>query len=268
MKPNRETDGARRAAGPGRPLARPWVWLGRATAIGLGLAALLPPLLFSVELFDPILDPAARHWEVLSLLLLLGGVVVSVRWLRRRDGADAWEGAAGFPALALALCAVHAFFDVDLRDLWILVVGVEIPFAVVFLYLLHAGLVGAWVRPGSLRRRAASGVVTAVALLLWWNLDTVGTRAYWLRHRATYARAVPVIRRQDPLPHGGELEGVPYRVDDPPERIAFPWPGGIIDNWTGVVWDPSGSAPPENAFGGQLIHAVHLGGPWYLCSFT
>ncbi len=57
----------------------------------------------------------------------------------------------------------------------------------------------------------------------------------------------------------------------PVKRIAFSW-GGLIDNWSGVVYDPVGSVEDidqnGSAFGGDLIGTFHLWGPWYFCSFT
>ena len=73
----------------------------------------------------------------------------------------------------------------------------------------------------------------------------------------------------------------------PPVRVAFYW-GGILDNWHGIVNDPTGEVMKANLlnlktwenrndseytsvsmlFGGTLIRAQHLGGDWYLCWFT
>ncbi len=63
----------------------------------------------------------------------------------------------------------------------------------------------------------------------------------------------------------------------PPLRGAFPQPGGILDNWQGIVSDPSGSVPRasefksefsnwndpalqsvKKLFGGDLFHCKHL----------
>ena len=54
--------------------------------------------------------------------------------------------------------------------------------------------------------------------------------------------------------------------------IIFSW-GGFLDNWSGVVYDPSGTietAPKDHksAFGGDLISVRHLWGAWYYCGFT
>jgi hypothetical protein len=72
-----------------------------------------------------------------------------------------------------------------------------------------------------------------------------------------------------------------------PLRVAFVEPGGILDNWIGIVYDPTGvvlksrqfkedwsnwNAPAlgeiKRLFGGDLRWAEPLGGPWYRCTFT
>lgn len=73
----------------------------------------------------------------------------------------------------------------------------------------------------------------------------------------------------------------------PPLRIAFVRPGGILDNFSAVVYDPTGLVmeatklevngsswdAPELAhvkklFGGDLCYVRPLGGHWYSCAFT
>ena len=71
------------------------------------------------------------------------------------------------------------------------------------------------------------------------------------------------------------------RDSGPPERMAFPWPGGLLDNWCGVVFDPTNELdalirspkpprehPARGFFGGDIIKVEHLEGPWYFCWFT
>lgn len=81
---------------------------------------------------------------------------------------------------------------------------------------------------------------------------------------------------------------LPFVVDaGPPIRIAFLVPGGVTDNWTGIVYDPSGAvlqantfaadwsnwddaalATVKSLFGGDLYRCEHLEGPFYRCFFT
>jgi len=80
------------------------------------------------------------------------------------------------------------------------------------------------------------------------------------------------------------------RVDvdaGPPIRIAILQPGGILDNWVGVVYDPADEIPIINGvkadfsnfgdpkfekikylFGGDMYRCVKLRQHWYLCWFT
>lgn len=73
----------------------------------------------------------------------------------------------------------------------------------------------------------------------------------------------------------------------PPLRVAFIQPGSLLDNYTAVVYDPTGLVlqanqfrpdwsnwndprllPVKKLFGGDLVWAEHLQGPWYRCGFT
>jgi hypothetical protein len=60
--------------------------------------------------------------------------------------------------------------------------------------------------------------------------------------------------------------------------IGFTLPGGLLDNWSAIVYDPSGilkqtqgSFVPDNfisLFGGTLVSCDHAYGPWWSCGFT
>ncbi len=70
----------------------------------------------------------------------------------------------------------------------------------------------------------------------------------------------------------------------PPVRIAFMTNPGILDNWSGIVFDPTGAvmqadgwdatgkfrAPASitKLFDGDLVSCSHLWGDYYRCSFT
>ncbi len=56
-------------------------------------------------------------------------------------------------------------------------------------------------------------------------------------------------------------------------RVAFPNGAGVIDNWCGVVWDPTGLVGTINEkskgfFGGDLIKVRHIKEFWYVACFT
>ena len=56
----------------------------------------------------------------------------------------------------------------------------------------------------------------------------------------------------------------------PPIRIGFVW-DGILDNWHGIVYEPTGivlTKRGERLFGGDLIYAKRLYEDWYYCAFT
>jgi hypothetical protein len=83
-------------------------------------------------------------------------------------------------------------------------------------------------------------------------------------------------------------KNIDYKIDNgSPVRVAFVWEGGIIDNWVGLVYDPSGEVMKANQFkgdwsnwndpklrkikslfGGDIQRTHHLSGDWYLCFFT
>ena len=73
----------------------------------------------------------------------------------------------------------------------------------------------------------------------------------------------------------------------PPLRVVFVQPGGVLDNWVGIVYDPTGIVinarqfkddwsnwndpalkEVRQMFGGDLRWVEPLGGPWYRCTFT
>ena len=79
--------------------------------------------------------------------------------------------------------------------------------------------------------------------------------------------------------------GVIYSVDlGPPVRVAFN-PAGMLDNWSGIIYDPTGEvmlakgfdphtgkfAAPDHItklFDGDLVGCRHLWADYYDCSFT
>ena len=134
----------------------------------------------------------------------------------------------------------------------------------------RAGLIAAALLP-----LATLGLVRAV------GPDRVAVARFWVERGRYQARvdeilAAPVARR-------AALAGNDCRLDPgPPLRVAFVLPGGILDHWTAVVYDPTGrvvasnrplereqaAGSPRMLFGGLMTHALPLGGPWYRCWFT
>ena len=129
----------------------------------------------------------------------------------------------------------------------------------------------------------------AVPLAQLGSVLTFRTR-YWLHHD-DYSRIVDSVitaraSKTDSLVEPNREER--YYVDaGPPVRLAFIQPGGFLDNWEGVVYDPTGvveaargwsfasgeqefTAPLEvrRLFGGDIVACGHIEGPWYRCWFT
>jgi hypothetical protein len=111
----------------------------------------------------------------------------------------------------------------------------------------------------------------------------IGILARFHAQKTRYRAIVRAIEAGQVPPSGSR-----YIVEKgPPVRVAFPWPGGILDNWCGVVYDPSGYVRKANRFkpdlpnfndpalqdvqgwfGGTLWSCEPLGGDWYFCCFT
>jgi hypothetical protein len=180
--------------------------------------------------------------------------------------------------------------------------GGSLPRAVRGLWALHAAggfvLFGVmacrgW-RRGRLRGALRGGgamVLLEVALAL--GLPYVSAAGDQFQFGRRFARLRPqyeaivarVVAASEP--RGGEASGIVFEVDaGPPRRVAFPQPGGIVDNWEGVVWDPTGvvrsatgwrdgrpgayTAAPEarRLFGGDLVACRHVVDHFYRCWFT
>lgn len=88
----------------------------------------------------------------------------------------------------------------------------------------------------------------------------------------------------DRLLQTGTANGVDFEIDaGPPVRIAFE-PDGFLDNWSGIVYDPTGAVmlakgfdrdgnfhAPERItklFGGDLVSCRHFFDHYYRCNFT
>lgn len=201
------------------------------------------------------------------------------------------------PGLVAAWCIVGlllAFFDRPLWDaLWVLTLGLWGLYAlfgiVIFLALLRR-LRHSRPRPVAL----SAAAVPAISLILWFVVPQVaalGDRFQFARRfsrlEPQYEAIVAALSKEPPLVRRGTIGGITFVVDSgPPLRVAFPQPGGIIDNWEGVIYDPSGrvglatgwkngvagdyTAPPEikRVFGGDLVGCRQVAARFYRCWFT
>ncbi|HCU24682.1 MAG TPA: hypothetical protein DF383_06675 [Deltaproteobacteria bacterium] len=135
-------------------------------------------------------------------------------------------------------------------------------------------------------RNAAVLVVGGALFLPLASLgDYITEKVRFSWKRSSYERVVSWVSHQ-PLQNGRSADGpVKYILDPgPPPRVAFPWPGGTIDNWCGVVHDPSGEVLSVNdfalwsdqwrgarvtkLFGGDMISCRLLEASYYFCCFT
>ncbi len=163
-------------------------------------------------------------------------------------------------------------------------------------FLISAGIARAWLLRSDWRRSLAAGLgVPAIlvgALLLSiptlklgnqlhiWTIVTVGRS--WLDGIVAEAQNAP-----------GPAEGyassrdgfIPYIVDQgPPIRVVFESNPGFLDNWSGIVFDPTGKvmqargwdaagkfyadAEVTELFRGDIVSCRHLRAEYYYCSFT
>ncbi|WP_245656126.1 hypothetical protein [Novosphingobium naphthalenivorans] len=135
----------------------------------------------------------------------------------------------------------------------------------------------------------ASPVLLAAAMFLVWPSLIVGGRLGDLARLALnqrhYEAIIAKARRDHKASWYEEDGGVTYSVDlGPPIRVAFN-PAGMLDNWSGIIFDPTGVVmtadgfdpvtgkfrAPEavtKLFGGDLVSCRHLWGSYYSCAFT
>jgi hypothetical protein len=113
----------------------------------------------------------------------------------------------------------------------------------------------------------------------------VGTASRLAINRGRYDDIIDKVRAKPVAANYAEASGVTYSVDvGPPVRVAFN-PDGILDNWSGIIFDPTDevmladgfdpktgkfSAPDRitKLFGGDLVECWPLWGHYYRCSFT
>lgn len=146
------------------------------------------------------------------------------------------------------------------------------------------------------------GTIVVVCLYFLINFDwfvSVGDGIVFQRNFARmeerYLEIIAVAQRDQNVPmneEGCTAQQYVYWVDEPfsyvvdrgpPIRVAFPQ-GGIIDNWNGVVYDPTGivksatgwaenyqytaTLEAKTLFGGDLVYCEHVKDAFYRCWFT
>lgn len=123
------------------------------------------------------------------------------------------------------------------------------------------------------------------ALPLFWAGMYLGDLSRLAVNESHYRDIVNMARISKKAEWYAEHEGVTYSIDvGPPIRVAFN-PAGFLDNWSAIVFDPSGDvmladgfhpktgkfyAPDRvtKLFSGDLVECRPLWGDYYKCSFT
>ncbi|GAA3251647.1 hypothetical protein [Sphingomonas yabuuchiae] len=139
---------------------------------------------------------------------------------------------------------------------------------------------------------AAPFMIGMTLVVAWPSLGAgnfIGTWTRLMVNRGHYEAIIERAKRGHRSPStdsSAEVDGsIEYVVDaGPPVRVAFN-PEGMLDNWSGIIFDPTGEvmlakgfdgktgkfAAPDRVtklFGGDLVGCRHLWGNYYDCSFT
>ena len=134
---------------------------------------------------------------------------------------------------------------------------------------------------------SAPALLIATVLMVWPLLaggKFIGNLARLAANQSRYQAIITKAQVDQKPASFEEYRGVTYSVDlGPPIRVAFN-PAGMLDNWSGIVFDPTGDvmkadgfdaqgkffAPDRitRLFGGDLVSCRHLWGDYYSCSFT
>ena len=156
-----------------------------------------------------------------------------------------------------------------------------------------------------IRNRDLIMIVPLVGLLLvgvisyGTNLTTdLGDKLRFLRYEKKYVQIIEKINTKK-ISSNGSVNGISYDTEvDPVMRVSFSW-GGILDNWKGIIYDPTNklSKTAKNnqihinyrdrnslttadeeyikettelklLFGGVIYKVKKMGNNWYLCWFT
>ncbi len=135
---------------------------------------------------------------------------------------------------------------------------------------------------------AAPTLLVITICLSWPSLalgSYTGTMSRLMLNRGNYEAIIAKVRSNPKPAWFHDDDGVTYSVDlGPPIRVAFN-PAGMLDNWSGIIYDPTGDvmladgfdpktgkfvAPDKvtKLFHGDLVSCRWLWGDYYDCSFT
>ena len=148
------------------------------------------------------------------------------------------------------------------------------------------------------KKRNLSAAILLCALLaiggISYGTDLIkdlGLRLRFQRLKPAYSEIIEKLS-SGKIPNQGTYHEIRYESEtDPVFRVSFSW-AGIVDNWYGIIYDPSDKIMRVNesdpfksrdpgspkvdkelekirmVFGGLLYKAERLGDHWYLCWFT
>lgn len=172
--------------------------------------------------------------------------------------------------------------------LWVFILGIWLLYGGAALLLLGVATRLALQQPHR-RGWAILGVgviLTASCLLVLGHPRLARLGDDWL-FRYRFADAQPKLQAALAELQSSRTSATPREVqvdDGPPLRVAWRLPGGIIDNWEAIVYDPTGgvrsargftsegrfTAPVDvvKLFGGDLVRCEPVTGPYYRCWFT
>lgn len=204
-------------------------------------------------------------------------------------------------AFRLAVLAVAIAFAVGLIGAWsegtgflLFILALPVTGSIVFIGALVLVVHGfRWFAEFDTRRQrivailvgpATAGIVGVAFLPVLWAGGWTGDLSRLAANHADYEAIIAEARQSHQDAWFAESRGITYIVDrGPPLRVAFN-PAGFLDNWSGIVFDPTGEvmladgfdergkfAAPDRItkiFGGDLVQCRHLWGDYYTCSFT
>ncbi len=132
------------------------------------------------------------------------------------------------------------------------------------------------------RNRRHGVVVLLICLVGFVSFFSVGFE--WGRYVLFQIRKPMYVQR---LAEANQLGHVPdgfgHTENGPSKLHVFYWQRGVVDNWSGVVYDPTGkiaeisravgwdeirSHDLSELFGGTFYRCQNVGGGWYICWFT
>lgn len=150
--------------------------------------------------------------------------------------------------------------------------------------VLLAGCVIAIFAFVTIRRDYRRGGAIVAICLIGFSLYYSNVGFEWGRYALFQIRKPTYVQQ---LAEAEQLGHVPeelgYTDNGPPKLHGFYWQRGILDNWSAVVYDPSGRIAEINdangwdeihsndlsdLFGGTYYSCQSVGGGWYICWFT